>query len=228
MNTVLLVDDDPILRSLIEAHFKKYGDIFQWVSAADDHEAIKVLSQREISLLVTDLAMPLVENGLNLLDFIKKNHPDIPAVIITAVEDKKLLSRLTQEVEQLFRKPVELPELVTAITTTLEKKFFKGILSGVPVASFLQMLRMEKKTCVLQVMAPGREKGLLYLNEGELHNARIDDLHGEAAALEIMALQKCTLHFQYLPKRKMPRTIKADLMALIIESTRLQDEQKNP
>ncbi len=225
MNTVLIVDDDPILLKLIEAHFNKYGDIFQSLTATDDTEATAILKKREISLLVTDLAMPLVENGLNLLGHVHKEYPDLPCIVITAVEDEELITQLREEVDYIFTKPVELSDLVDGITTTLEKKFFKGMLSGVPVASFLQMLRMEKKTCVLQVMAAGREKGLLYLQAGELYSAKVEELQGEEAALEMLAMKNVTLHFQYLPKRKLARTVKADLMALIIESTRRQDEE---
>lgn len=225
MNNVLIVDDDPILLKLIEAHFNKFGNIFQSLTAANDSEAKAVLSSQDVALLVTDLAMPLVENGLGLLEHVQQSFAELPCIVITAVEDAELLARLRDEVDFLFTKPVELEDLVSAITTTLEKKFFKGMMSGVPISTFLQMLRMEKKTCLLQVKSKEDEKGVLSLQGGELYNASFGELEGEEAALEMMTMKNVVLHFQYLPKRKQERVIKADLMALIIEASRRADEK---
>lgn len=224
LDTVLIVDDDPVLLRMVENHFGQYGDIFHSVLASNAEEARQVLESREVAVLVTDLAMPEVSKGLELLDFTHQHHPEIPCIVITGIKQKNITDSLLDEVDLLFLKPLNMDELVNAITDTLEKRFFKGIMTGVPVAALLQMLSMERKTCLLEVRAPNRGKGILYLSEGELYRAKIDQFEGEEAAYEMIPMTDATLQFQFLPKRKISRTIEADLMALTLEAMRRADE----
>ncbi len=224
LNTVLIVDDDPVLLRMVENHLAHYGDIFQSILASGDEEAKQIIESQEIAVLVTDLAMPEVERGLELIDFVHNHYPEIPCIIITGINRPNVTDALQEEVDKLFLKPLNMEDLATAITDTLEKRFFKGIMTGVPVAALLQMLNMERKTCLLEIKDPGRSKGLLYLKDGELYRAKIEALTGEEAAYEMIPMTNATLQFQYLPTRKISREIEGSLMALTLEAMRRADE----
>ena len=62
-----------------------------------------------------------------------------------------------------------------------------GHIGGVSLASFLQMLEQEKKTCVLHVSAEGQE-GSFYFEEGELVDAECAQQAGLDAAYALLAL----------------------------------------
>ncbi|MBJ6725491.1 sigma-54-dependent transcriptional regulator [Geomesophilobacter sediminis] len=79
--TILVVDDDSIVLFLVETHLKEGG--FTPITASSGAEALKILEQRPVDLVISDLIMPEMD-GLEFLDRIRKLHPNLPAIVITA------------------------------------------------------------------------------------------------------------------------------------------------
>ncbi|HJN72326.1 MAG TPA: sigma-54 dependent transcriptional regulator [Myxococcota bacterium] len=78
---VLVVDDEPSIRKVLSAHLGREG--YEIETAQDGGEAIEALSQRHFHAVVTDLQMPGID-GLQLLSWVRENHPGLPVIIITA------------------------------------------------------------------------------------------------------------------------------------------------
>ncbi|MDH5183324.1 MAG: response regulator [Gammaproteobacteria bacterium] len=86
---VLLVDDIKSMRSMIRGILFKVG--LQKVSdAADGFEALSVLKQEKIDLIVSDWNMPKMD-GLELLKAVRAddNYKNIPFLMITAENRKE-------------------------------------------------------------------------------------------------------------------------------------------
>jgi DNA-binding NtrC family response regulator len=81
---ILLVDDNREHREALARIFGRHGYLV--TAAADGAEALRVLAEADIDLVVTDLRMPRV-GGLALLRGIHQNQPGIPVIIITAYGD---------------------------------------------------------------------------------------------------------------------------------------------
>ncbi|MDX1776231.1 MAG: response regulator [Desulfobulbales bacterium] len=64
--TVLVVDDDPLMLNVIEQGISFYG--YKPIVASNGEEALKVAAEKKIDLLVTDIMMP----GMNGIDLAKK------------------------------------------------------------------------------------------------------------------------------------------------------------
>ena len=64
--TVLVVDDDPMILSYIEEEIGLYG--YTPILASTGEEALKLAADKEVDLLVTDIMMP----GMNGIDLAKK------------------------------------------------------------------------------------------------------------------------------------------------------------
>ena len=62
----LIVDDDRILRHLIKKKFQTYTGTFATLLAEDGVEAVKILKENTVSIVVTDLHMPNMD-GFELL-----------------------------------------------------------------------------------------------------------------------------------------------------------------
>lgn len=83
---VLVVDDSPIMRLLIEKTIRISGlSIDSCVTAADGNAALNLLRNQEVDLILTDLNMP----GMNGEDLMRevRNHPAlqrIPFIVISA------------------------------------------------------------------------------------------------------------------------------------------------
>lgn len=95
MSTVLLVDDDPMMRSLMCRVFQREGDVP--IEAKDGAEALAVLGTILPDLVVLDLEMPEV-HGLELLERMRE-HPrwrDLPTIVLSGVSDTQVINRVQQ------------------------------------------------------------------------------------------------------------------------------------
>jgi len=211
------------LQGFLRIRLQKYNDKFEILLANNGEEAITILEQSNISLLVTDIQMPKVD-GLALLAYMNDKHPDIPCIVLTAYLTNEIKKGLSEDSVRFFQKPFQFDELADGILQALDQDVPSGALKGISVASFLQMIELEQKTCLLEVQAPGKEKGLFYFQEGLPHDALYGNLKGEAAAFEIIAMDRAKIRFRNLPKKKYAKRINKELMGLIMEATRRKEE----
>lgn len=79
-NNLLFVDDEINMLSMIKRNFisTKYNVFF----ASDAREALKIVKQREIKVIITDLQMPEI-NGMELVELLEKNYPNIVKIVLT-------------------------------------------------------------------------------------------------------------------------------------------------
>ena len=80
MKTILIVDDESITLSVLECFLQEHG--YQAMLARDGSEALDLLRQRPIDLILTDVAMPGM-NGYQLCEQVK--GADDPALALTPV-----------------------------------------------------------------------------------------------------------------------------------------------
>ncbi len=74
MKSVLIADDDRILRKVIARAMENASDQLQLFEAEDGQAAIDILDSEAIALVVTDINMPKV-NGLMLLAYVNAFFP---------------------------------------------------------------------------------------------------------------------------------------------------------
>jgi CheY-like chemotaxis protein len=224
IKNVLLVDDDHEMLLALKEGFLKYRDSFAVQLASDGLKAVESLKKRVISLVVTDLKMPGMD-GFELLAHIMEYYPDIPVIIITGYS--------TPEMEHLAReggavgyiaKPFLIENLARQIMATLRKESEGGTLHNVSSGMFLQLVEMEQKTCTIRLEDKFTgKKGILFFNEGELLDARVNELQGEDAAYEIFSWDQVNLSIQNGCALKEKR-IHSEMPHLILEAARRKDE----
>ena len=78
---ILVVDDEPNLRRVLSALLAR--DDYDVHTAEDGEQALAVLDEHHIDLVVTDLRMPKID-GMELLRRVRAMDEDLPVVIITA------------------------------------------------------------------------------------------------------------------------------------------------
>ncbi len=81
MEKILIVDDELNMLLVLEAMLKK--ERYDVVTASDGREALNILKNDDVAVVVTDLKMPRLD-GLGLLSRIEADYPSIPVIIITA------------------------------------------------------------------------------------------------------------------------------------------------
>jgi CheY-like chemotaxis protein len=221
---VLFVDDDRILRRMVQKKFEKYASDFSTLTAEDGLDAVKKLKEDNISLVVTDLQMPQMD-GFALLVHLSEKYPDIPVIVQTGYgTPKSKKSVLERGAAGYIEKPFKFDQLAERIIITLDKESEGGILHTIPLEMFIQLIEMEQKTCTIRVVdKTSGERGVLFFREGDLMDARIGDLPGKPAAYEIFSWDQVTLSIEDNCAVKEKR-IDEELQAILFDAMRLKDE----
>lgn len=117
MPTILLIEDDPAVRQVIEQHLTEAG--FVVVARHDTQTALKDMSRlQEIDLLLTDLVMPGGQpDGLDFATTAKAQSPDLPIIFITGYYG--FVARAGELPGRVLYKPVDLHVLTGEINTLL-------------------------------------------------------------------------------------------------------------
>jgi CheY-like chemotaxis protein len=80
MNDVLLVDDNPVLLSLLSEIFMGHG--YTARTASDGFEALAVIRDRVPDILISDLNMPGM-SGFELLSIVRRRFPTIAVIAMS-------------------------------------------------------------------------------------------------------------------------------------------------
>ncbi|MFE8072809.1 sigma-54 dependent transcriptional regulator [Marinobacteraceae bacterium S3BR75-40.1] len=115
--TALVVDDEPDIRELLEITLARMD--LPCVTAANVTEARDLLQAREFQLCLTDMNLP-DGNGIELVEWIQKHHPQIPVAVITAYGNMDTaISALKAGAFDFVSKPVDLPHLRELVQSAL-------------------------------------------------------------------------------------------------------------
>ena len=98
MKPVWIVDDDRSIRWVFEKALAREGIALKAFASAQ--EAIDELEIASPQVLVSDIRMP-GPSGLDLLQLVKKRHPALPVIIMTAYSD--LESAVARHAEQIAK-----------------------------------------------------------------------------------------------------------------------------
>ena len=120
METILLVEDDESVRTLVSLLLKDCG--YHVLEASGGQEAIALCEADapRIDLLLTDVLMPLM-HGPDLADYIRALRPTLPVLYISGFVDEATLRRLTDGDPQpaFLKKPFSAAELKQTIRRLL-------------------------------------------------------------------------------------------------------------
>lgn len=119
VNPVMLVDDEE--HFLTSATFAlSAGGINNLITISDSRKAMDVMDKSAISVIVLDMMMPY-KSGAELLDEILEKYPQIPVIMLTAVNDvETAVNCIRKGAYDYIVKPVTNDRLVTAVRNALE------------------------------------------------------------------------------------------------------------
>jgi DNA-binding response OmpR family regulator len=118
MTTVLVVDDEPIVREVVVRYLRREG--FRTLEAADGGHARALLESETPSLVVLDLMLPDVD-GLQLCRWIRERS-DLPVIMLTARgEEADRIVGLELGADDYVTKPFSPRELAARVRTVLRR-----------------------------------------------------------------------------------------------------------
>jgi CheY-like chemotaxis protein len=190
MKNVLIVDDEPDLLLTVQAGFEN-NPHFQLMTAGNGREALDLLENNIVDLVVTDLRMPQMD-GIELLAAMSQSFPEIPSIVMTAFGTSKMEQQLKKAgTLNLLEKPLDIETLEQAITTALD--FYQTQEGGPKLDIFLQLVAMEKKTVHLKVFNKKDEHGSFFFRKGYLIDAEQGEQTGDEAVLEMLEWNRIRL-----------------------------------
>lgn len=124
VDRILVVDDEETIREIVSSMLNSAQ--FQTRQAASGLEALSLLeSGEEFDLVLSDLLMAEMD-GLDLLERSKEKFPDLPVVMVTAVNDiQTALQALRNGAYDYLLKPFEREQLLATVRRALENRRLK-------------------------------------------------------------------------------------------------------
>ena len=118
MSTVLVVDDEPIVRDVVGRYLRREG--FRTVEAADGDRARALVESDPPSLVILDLMLPGTD-GLELCRWIR-SRSDLPVIMLTARTDESdRIVGLELGADDYVTKPFSPRELAARVRTVLRR-----------------------------------------------------------------------------------------------------------
>ncbi|AZH26106.1 PAS domain S-box protein [Haloplanus aerogenes] len=88
----LVVDDEPGLADVVATHLERADERIEAKTATSVDEALATIADTELDCIVSDYEMP-GRDGLELLDAVRTDHPDIPFILFTGKGSESVASR---------------------------------------------------------------------------------------------------------------------------------------
>lgn len=156
MFTVLVVDDETNVRLPVCRTLSRFDGIHEVLDAANGMEAIELLKQKPIQLVITDIRMPAVD-GLELAEYVRRHSPQTDVYVLTGHAEfdyamkamqhqvaayllkplsKEKLYEVYSEAYGKYRRRVESEQVNVIRSRALLEKRMHDLLHGVPVPTF--------------------------------------------------------------------------------------------
>ena len=221
MKTVLFIEEKLHVRENFIRLLDHAAGYFKVLSADTVQKALDIIEAIEVDIVVSGRHVSARE--LVLLDQCLRQHKAIKLIVMAERRSRIAGMLKAFEYKIQFDVPVDLNLLIDTLLDEFEIQD-GGHLRGIGIGSFLQMIELEAKTCIVKVFE-GNRNGCLYCDGGELIEAEFEELTGKEAAFKILAMEEPLISIEYRPFEK-PKTIPISLMSLLLESGRLNDENK--
>ncbi|MBI5636344.1 MAG: response regulator [Nitrospinae bacterium] len=116
--TILIVEDDDILRTVLRFEFEKNG--FKVLEAENGRAAIAAIGCIQPDIIITDLMMPVMD-GFSFIDAVRKAKGNtVPIIAISAAKGDGMGEKAVETgASQFCEKPLSLESLLTAVRNHL-------------------------------------------------------------------------------------------------------------
>lgn len=111
---ILIVDDESISLNGMKQSLSVVKPEWHLYFALSGQEALRILSENEIDIIVSDMKMPVMDGG-DLLATVKDKNPSIIRIIVSAYTDRELVLKASEVAHQFLAKPIDASSLIKII-----------------------------------------------------------------------------------------------------------------
>jgi len=226
MKRVLVVDDEADMLWMLQRNLNKDMKDVEILAAESGEEALSILSDKKVNLVISDINMPGM-NGLDLLLEINNRYPQTGVIIMTAYpsntyENQAMLGGSLRFIE----KPFDIKDMRQIVQDTLNaEEGFQGTVDGIDLMDIVQFNGLARATAALKVTTANNNEGMIFFKNGNVVHAMCDSESGESAFFKIISFQGGSL--QNIRGVEPPvMSIKKSLESLLMEAASRSDEQE--
>lgn len=224
---ILLLDDDNDWLALGREMLTALPSRPDVLTANNAKRALALLESEPVRLLICDLKMPRMD-GLQVLAIVRRRHPELRTVVLSALEDEEFRSRAYALGVDLFWIKMEMQansklfvECIESLLGRDDEPGFRGIQSK-SLMDIIQMECISRSSTVLRI-SRGPLVARLWIQDGELVDAEAEGARGEAAFRRILSWKSGTFeNHPAEPARE--RTIFKPVNNLLLETAQDMDE----
>jgi signal transduction histidine kinase len=194
--TVLIVDDDEIIRKQLEKKLKR--NFFKTIMSAYGKTALEKLAQDEVDIMILDVKLPDMD-GLEVLEKVKERKPDCEVIIVTGFGTREIaVQSLRRGAIDYIEKPIKMDDLFTALGRAQEKLAKK---EGLSYKNTLLVIDdeelivkrlkkyLEKEDYVVFTACDGKE-GLTIIEDNKIDVVITDIRMGDMDGIEVIQRAK--------------------------------------
>jgi DNA-binding NarL/FixJ family response regulator len=165
---ILVADDHDVVRAGLKSLLERQDDIEIVGEAADGRQLVRLAGELAPSIVLTDIAMPLL-NGLDAAGQILRQNPDVKIIVLSMYEDEEFLVRaLTAGVKGYLLKDAVQADLLRAVRAVATGRcFFSPAIAQALAEDYVRQLHQkgledsyglltDREREILQLLAEGK------------------------------------------------------------------------
>jgi two-component system cell cycle sensor histidine kinase/response regulator CckA len=115
--TILLVEDEPMVRTVAERALSRHG--YTVLTASNGEDALELLAKGEpVDLLISDVVMPIMD-GPTMVREARKSYPQVPILFMSGYAEEQLRKSIDIENVAFLPKPFSMQELAEAVRVVM-------------------------------------------------------------------------------------------------------------
>lgn len=232
--TIMLVDDNPIVREMLRAALSPMANVVTFGDGADAY--LKAVEDPP-DLILTDYTIPGLD-GRQLVEKLKTraNTQKIPVMIMAGKSDiGEKLRMLSVTVEDFIEKPFFVKEATARIKKVVDRlvlekmareapgdSVLRGSLAQMNIMDLFQSLEMGHKSCKL-TLTNGGDKCEMWFADGQVSHAVCGGIRGDEAVYKVVAWPDGSFAIDFTGATT-EQSITRSTQGLLMEGLRLVDE----
>lgn len=217
---LLVVETDPLLREILASGLHLHNRRHRVTPVSDAPAAYAALAAAEYDLVLAGLDLPMPADLLRFLGLLREVLPHVPVLLMTEAAPGASPAALAYDV--WVPRPPDMDELL-AQADRLLRRSRQSVVRGISLASLLQVIQMERKTCTLSVSGGGGY-GQLGLRDGALVHAQAGQSSGRDALFAILGWPSPV--FTIEDRCDGPTNVEGEVQQLLLEYYIEQDHQR--
>lgn len=219
---VLIVEPEALVREMLAASLELHDRRYRAVAFASASEALRAARSERPALLMVDLASPGAQPSRDVVGELRAVYPGVPVLGLTSTPYARF--RAMPPLEALVEKPPDIDYLLRRVDDLLAAQT-GGVLRDISLASLLQVLSADRKSCSVAVEA-AVERGKIWLSRGRPSHAESGQFHGRDAFFRLLSFDSPLLRVR--PESPPRHSIDDTLPALLLEHSVLMDRRNRP